>query len=136
MIKVGDQILGGLDTAGEANEIGRDACGGELGVVHLAVSGVGRVQAAGAGIGDVGLDGGNAELLHHALGGGATALHGEADDTAGAIRHIGFCQFILAVTRQAGEVYPANFWMFFQKFCHLLRILTMALHSQVQGFKT
>ena len=43
-IKVGNQILGGLDTAGEADEIGRDPGGGKLGIVHLAMRGIGVAQ--------------------------------------------------------------------------------------------
>ncbi len=48
---IGDEILGGFQTAAHAHQLGGHTGGSQLLVVHLTVGAGGGVQAAGAGIG-------------------------------------------------------------------------------------
>ena len=57
---VGEKVLGALEAAGETYHVGGNARGEELFVGHLTVRGARGMQAAGACIGNMGLDSGNA----------------------------------------------------------------------------
>lgn len=101
---------GVLDAAGHAHQVGGDPGGGELRVVHLPVGGRGGVQATGAGVGHVGLDGGQAQVLHKLLRRLASALHAEGDHAAGAIGHILLGDVVILVPLQAGIGDPGPPW--------------------------
>ena len=108
MLKVRDQIIGCFDAAGETDKVGRDACSGKLGIIHLTVGGIGGVQTAGAGICHMRFDRSNAKLLHHALCGGTPTLYSEADNTAGAVGHILHSKLILLITGERGITHPLD----------------------------
>ena len=80
-----DQVVLIFQTAAHAHQVGLNTGGNQLLVVHLAVGGAGGVQAAGAGIGHMGLNGGNLQVAHKGSGGFAPALYAKADNAAGTI---------------------------------------------------
>ena len=56
LCKIGQQILCVFQAAAQADQVSANACGIQLLVSHLAVGCAGRVEAAGTGVGNVGLD--------------------------------------------------------------------------------
>ena len=107
-VDIGYEVLRVLKTAAQADEVRADACGAELGVGHLAVRGAGGVQAAGAGVRDVGLDGGDAQVRHEIFGGFTPALHAEADNAAGAVGKVLLPESVVLVTRQTAILDPCH----------------------------
>ena len=108
LLHIGQQVLGGLDTAGQAHHIRLDAGGGQLCIVHLAMRGVGRVQAAGAGIGNVRGDLGHMQVLHELLGRGAPPVKAKAHHAACAIGHVLLRALVIGVAGQARVAHEAD----------------------------
>ena len=132
LLDVGNQVSGVLDAAGEADQIGGNAGGHQLLVVHLPVGGGGGVEGAGAGVGHVGLDGGQLEVLHKGLSGGPTALEAKGHHAAGPVGHILLSQVVVLVPLQAGEGDKTDLWVGLQVAGHRQGVLTVAGHPHVE----
>ena len=135
LLDVGDQVGGVLDAAGEADQIGGDASGDQLLVVHLPVGGGGGVEGAGAGVSHVRLDGGQLEVLHKRLSRGPAALESEGHHAAGAVGHILLGQAVVLVPLQSGVGDKADFLVSRQVLGHRQGVLTVAGHPHVEALQ-
>ena len=136
LFDIGDQIFGRFDAAGEADEVRADAGGSELFVVHLAVGGAGRMQATAACIGDVGLDGGDLQVLHEFFGRGSAALDAEADDAAGAVGQIFLREVVVLIAFQTRVGDPADALVGGERLGDGQTVFAVALHAHVQALET
>ena len=109
MFDVGDNVFFIFDAYAHANEVGADAGGEKFIVVHLAMGGAGRVEDTGAGIGDVGNDGGEFQTVHEFCSGFPSAFNAEGNDAARSVGEVFFSKFVLAVVFQCGEINPGDF---------------------------
>ena len=99
------------------------------------MGGAGGVQAAGAGVGHVGLDGGHAQVLHEGLGGFAATLHAEAHHAAGAVGQVLLGEFVALVAFKAGVLHPRYKVVRGEEAGHGKGVLTVAGHAYVQAFE-
>ena len=105
---IGDKILSVLKTAAHSDEVRAYSGGDKLLVVHLPVRRARGMQAAGAGVGNVGLDSGKAELFHKRLGRGSSAFYSEAHHSAGAVRQVLFGKGVVLVAGKSAVIYPGD----------------------------
>ena len=133
---VGNEVLGILQTAAEADQIGAHTGGIQLLVRHLTVGSRGGVEAAGTGVGHMGLDGAQLQMFHEHFRGLPSAIEAEGNDTAGAVRHILLGQIIILVTLQAAVLDPVHLFMTLEIFCNGLGIGAMLLHTEGEAFQT
>ena len=133
--EVGDDVFDRLDADGEADEVGCHACLAQLFVGELTVGVAGRVEDAGAGIGHVGDDADEVEVVHELDGILARALQTKSNYAAGAVGHVLLCQGMVLVGGQTGVVHPRNLGVAFQPFGDVLGILAVAWHTQVEGLQ-
>ena len=125
LFDVRDDVLGILDAYGEADEIGAHAGFDELLVRQLAMRVAGGVQHAGAGIGHVGDDGGQLQVIHEADGHVASAFQTERDDAARTVGHIFLRQFIIFVVFQSAIIDPCYLLVVVQIFGHFLGVFAV-----------
>ena len=135
LLNVRNDVIGILDAHGEADEVRTYACFNELLIRELAVCMAGGMEHAGAGIGHVGDDSRQLQVVHKADGHVASALQTEGDDTARTVGHILLRQFIIFVAGQAAIVHPCHFVALLEVFGHLLCVTAMLGHTQVQGLQ-
>ncbi len=113
----------------------RDAGGLQLPVVHLPVGGAGGVEAAGPGVGHVGGDGPQAQVLHEGLRRRPAPLHGEAHHAAGAVGQVLLRQGVVGVTGQAAVADPGHLGVAGQELRHRLGVLAVAGHADVEALQ-
>ena len=82
LLKVGYDVVNILYANGEANKVGSHACLTQLLVGKLTVGVAGRMKHAGAGIGNVGNDADELQVIHKPDSILASALQSECDNTA------------------------------------------------------
>ena len=95
---ISDEVFAVFQTAGQTDQIGADTGGGQLLVGHLPVSGRGGVQAAGAGVGNVGLDGTQLQMLHKGFSSFSATDQTERNNATGAVGHIFLSQIVILIT--------------------------------------
>ena len=127
--EVGDDVVDVLDAYGQTYKVGGDACLAQLFVAELAVGVAGGVEDAGAGIGHVGYDADEVEVVHELDGFLTTSFQAEGDDAAGAVGHVFLGQFVVFVAGQAGIVHPTYLGVLFQPLGHLLGVLAVTSHA-------
>ena len=66
------------------------------------------MQAAGPGVGHVGLNGGDLQPAHEGLGGGPATLHAEGHHAAGAVGQVLPGPLVVGVALQSGVAHPAH----------------------------
>ena len=108
---IGNQVLGIFQAAAQTDQVCTDTGGIQLLVGHLAMGGRGRMQAAGTGIGHMGLDGTQLQVLHKDLSRRSSAVQAEGDDAAGAARQVLLGQLIILVALQAAVFDPLDLGM-------------------------
>ena len=94
------------------------------------------MQAAGVGIGYVGLDGTQFQVLHEGLGRLPAAVKAEGNDAAGAVRHVLMGKIVIFVALQSGELHPLDLLVTLQIFRHGLGVGAVLLHAEGQAFQT
>ena len=132
---VRNQVFLVLNAQTDANQLGGDARVPELLVGELPVGGGGGIQAAGAGIGHVGLDCAQLQVLHEGGGRLAPALEAEADHAATAFGQVLLGQLVVLVPGQTGVVHIGHLRMAVQEFGHGLTVFHMLGHADVEGFE-
>ena len=95
----------------------------------------GRVENAGAGIGNVGHYGHELQAVHKLHRILAAALQAECKHAAGPVRKIFPGEVMVWVVLQAAIMNPGYLIIGFQPLCDRQGILAMARHPQVQGLK-
>ena len=94
-----------------------------------------RVQAAGAGIGNVGLNGGKLQLLHKGAGGFAAAGQTKGNDAAAAVRQILLRQCMVRAGLEAAVVDIGHFRVSLKELCDGHAVGAVALHPDVEALK-
>ena len=122
LCKVCDQILGILQTAAQADQIGAYTGSIQLLVGHLTVGCGGRMQAAGTGVCHMGLDSAQLHMLHEGFGCFTAAMETKGDNAAGAVRHVFLGDLIVLIAGQAAVLDPLDLGIRLQKLCDLLGI--------------
>ena len=97
--------------------------------------GIGRVQAAGAGIGNMGCDLAELKVLHKRLGRGAPTVKTEAHHTARAVRHVLLSRLVVLVALEPRIAHKAHLGMALQKAGHGQAVLAMTRHAHVQALE-
>ena len=136
MVKVGNEVIRTLKSAGESDELRSDSRSDELLLAELAVCSRCGVQAAAACICNVGFDSIYLKTLHKRLGSLSAALNAEADDTAGAVGHILLCEVVVLIALKSRVGNPINVRMVFKEFCNGKSVFAVALHSHMQALKS
>ena len=111
LIDVGDQVTGIFQSTGHAHQIRTDTGGRKLRVAHLSVCGRGRVQAAGASVGHMSLDGRQLQPAHKSFRRFPPAFDAERHHSTGAVRQILFRQSMVFVTQEAWIGDPGNIFI-------------------------
>ena len=133
---VGDQVFHIFQTAAQSDQVSANTGGIQLLIGHLPVGSGSGVQAAGPGIGHVGLDGAQLQVLHEGFRSLPSAVKAEGDDAAGAIGHIFLGDLIILVALQAAVLDPVDFFVALQILCDGLGIGAVLLHTEGQAFQT
>ena len=136
LLKVRDQVFLVLQTAAQADQVGTHAGGVQLFIGHLPVGGRGRMQAAGAGISNMGLDGAKLQVLHKDLRSLPSALQTEGNDAAGAARQVLLGKVVILIGLKTAVAHPGYLGVGLQILCNGLGILTMLTHTEGQAFQT
>ena len=93
------------------------------------------MKDAGVGVGDMGGDHADLQVLHEGLRRCAAALDAEGNDAAGAVGHVFFGSLVVFAGGQAGIVDPGHLVMLFQEFRDLLGVFTVSGHADRQGLQ-
>ena len=94
------------------------------------------MQAAGAGIGNVGLDGAKLQVLHEGFCRLTAAVEAEGNDAAGTVGHILLGQLVILVAFQTAVLNPVDLLMALQVFGDGLGVGAVLLHAEGQAFQT
>ncbi len=133
---VGQNVVTILDTYGEADEVGSNASLAQLLVAHLSMGMRGGMEHTGAGIGNMGNDGYEAQRVHKFDGGLAVALESEGNHSTGAVGQILLCKFVGLVAGESAIVYPCHTGVGLQELGYALGILTVAGHTQMERLQS
>ena len=136
LFQVGNNVIDVLYADAEANEVGSHACLAKLLVAELAVGVAGGVQHTGTGIGHMRHDADEVQVVHEADGFFLRAFQTEGNHTTGALRQVLLSQSIVLVRGQTCIVHPAHLRVLLQPLGHLLRILAMASHAEVERLQS
>ena len=136
MFDVGYDIVHVLDTDREAYQIGGDAGGNELLVVHLAVGRVCRMQDARFRVGDMCRYGCETQFAHEILRRLTAAFEAEGDDAAGTVRQVLLRTLIVLVAGQTAVIDPCDLFMFRKVFRDGLGVGAVPGHAYVKGLET
>jgi len=96
----------------------------------------GWMEYAGAGIRYVSHDVDHIERIHELDSCFTVTLQTKGDDTAGTIWHVFLSKFVIGIVFQSTVMNPSYARVVVQKFCHLLSILTVLAHTQMQTLQT
>ena len=96
----------------------------------------GGMQHTGAGIGHMGDNADEIEVVHETNGILARSLQAERDDAARTVGEVFLAKGIILVGGQAAIAHPRHALVLFEPLCHLLRITAMLLHAEMEGLKT
>ncbi len=135
MVEVGDDVFYVFYAYGEADEVGGYAGFAELFVCELAVGVAGRVEDAGAGIGYVGHDGDEFELIHEFDCLFAGAFQSEGNNATSAVGHLFFCEVVVFVAFKTGIVDPSHLRMLLKPLSHFQCVLAVAWYAEMESLK-
>ena len=93
------------------------------------------MEAAGAGVRDVGFDGTQLHVFHKSLSSFSAALETEGDNTAGATRHILLGKGIVRIRLQTAVLDPSDLFVALQELGDSLGIGAVLLHAEGQAFQ-
>ena len=100
LLEVGNDVIDILETDREANQVWSDAGSAKLFVRELTVSMAGRMEYAGLGIGHMGHNADELQVVHKADSRFARTIQAECDNATGTVRHILLLKGMVFVTRQ------------------------------------
>ena len=93
------------------------------------------MEHAGVGVGHMGGDHGQLQPGHEPLRRRPAALDAERDDAAGAVGHVFLGTLIVLVPGQTGKFHPGHFFVALEEFGHLLGVLAVPGHPDVEGLQ-
>src|SRR3712207_2820415 len=95
-----------------------------------------RVQYAGAGVGHMGNDRYEIEVIHELDGFLTAAFQSERNHTTRAVGQVFLTQSIVLVGGKTAVVDPCNMAVLLEPFGHFLRVRAMLLHAEVERLQS
>ena len=130
------QVLGIFQAAAQTDQVGAHTGGFQLLIVHLAMGCGSGMQAAGAGVCHMGLDGTQLQVLHEHLGRLSSAVEAEGNDAAGAVGQVFLSDLVILVALQAAVLHPLDLLVVLQVSGDGVGVGAVLLHAEGQALQT
>ena len=132
LIDVVENVVNVLDANAQTDEVGSDAGLAQLLVAELAMGMAGGMEHTGAGIGHVGDDVDHLERVHPLDGRLARTFKTKGNDATGAVGQVLLAEGIGRVVGQTAIVNPGHLLVIVQELGHLLGVLAVLRHAEVE----
>ena len=136
LLQVGNDVLGVLQTNGQAHGVGVNALIALLGLVQLGMGGAGGMDDQALGVGHVGQQAEQLQPVNEGLGLFGAAFDADGEDGTGAVGEVGLVQALLLGIGAQGRMADAlHLGHGLQVLQNLQGVLHMAVHTQGQGLQ-